>query len=269
MTCKICEAITLPYLTGLVLGRHQVQYFCCTKCNFIQTEEPYWLKEAYESAISFLDVGLIQRNIHFAPLTETLLRKWFDEKGRFLDYGGGYGMFVRLMRDRGFSFYRQDTYCENLFAKYFDINNLAEHSTFELITAFEVFEHLPDPVSELKRILTYSDAILFSTQVQPFKDVKPETWWYFMMDAGQHISLYSRESLQSLADRFGLHYNYNGNDLHLFSKKKINNKTFSFLTHPRYSQLYNKIYGRNNAPLTPTDFEHMLNLLKKRSGAII
>ena len=26
-------------------------------------------------------------------------------------------MLVRMMRDNGFNFYRQDTYCENLFAK--------------------------------------------------------------------------------------------------------------------------------------------------------
>lgn len=269
MTCNICETITSPYLTGLVLERHKVQYFCCPKCGFIQTEEPYWLNEAYESAISFLDVGLIQRNMHFAPIAETLLRKWFNEKGRFLDYGGGYGMFVRIMRDYGFNFYRQDAYCENLFAKYFDVSDLAEHKTFELITAFEVFEHLPDPVTALKHMLTYGDAILFSTQVQPFKGVKPETWWYFMMDGGQHVSLYSRQSLQTLADQFGLYYNYNEGDLHLFSKHKINNKAFSFFTQPRNSLLYNKIYGRRLMSLTPADFKYTQNLLKNKTDATI
>lgn len=269
MTCNICGAITSPYLTGLVLGRHKVQYFSCTLCDFIQTEKPYWLSEAYESAISFLDVGLIQRNMYFAPITETLLRKWFNIEGRFLDYGGGYGMFVRIMRDRGFNFYRQDAYCENLFAKYFDVNDLAEHETIELVTAFEVFEHLPEPVIALKQMLTYSDAILFSTQVQPFKGVKPETWWYFMTDGGQHVSLYSRQSLQTLADQFGLYYNYNENDLHLFSKKKINNKMFSLFTQSRNSMLYNKIYGRRSVSLTSADFKYTQSLLKKKPDAII
>ena len=268
MTCKICKAITVPYLVGKVMGKYQVQYFRCTECGFIQTEEPYWLGEAYESAISWLDVGLIQRNMHLTPLTETVLRRWFDINGQFLDYGGGYGMFVRMMRDRGFNFYRQDAYCANLFAKYFDISDSAQHGPFELVTAFEVFEHLPDPVNELEHVLTYSDAILFSTQVQPFTDVKPETWWYFMMDAGQHVSLYSRESLQTLANRFGLYYNYNENDLHLFSRRKINNKVFSFFTQPRSSKLYNKLYGRHLPSLIPADFEYMQNLVRKQLNAL-
>lgn len=246
------------------MRKHEVQYFRCTKCNFIQTEEPYWLNEAYESAISWLDVGLILRNLHLAPLAETIIRKWFNKVGYFLDYGGGYGMFVRLMRDRGFNFYRQDAYCINLFAKYFDISDFAEPEKFELITAFEVFEHLPDPINELERMLKYGDAILFSTEVQPFENVNSDNWWYFMMDAGQHVSLYSRKSLQALADHFGLFYNYNESNLHLFSRRKINNKTFSLLTQPRNSRLYNKIFGRDTPSLITSDFKYLQGLVKKQ-----
>lgn len=262
MTCTICDANTEPYFTGMVIRKHKVHYYRCTSCNFIQTETPYWLDEAYESAISWLDVGLIQRNINLAPIVETLLRKWFNASGRFLDYGGGYGMFVRMMRDRGFNFYRQDAYCTNLFAKYFDISDLNKSETFEIVTAFEVFEHLPDPVREVERMLTLGNAILFSTEVQPSADVKPETWWYFMPDAGQHVSLYSRASLQALANRFGLFYNYNDNDLHLFSRHKINNKLFSLITQPRNSRIYNKIYGRHSTSLITPDFEYMQRVVR-------
>ena len=31
-------------------------------CDFLQTEEPFWLKEAYESAIGITDTGIIKRN---------------------------------------------------------------------------------------------------------------------------------------------------------------------------------------------------------------
>jgi hypothetical protein len=50
---------------------------------------------------------------------------------------GGYGMFVRLMRDGGFDFHREDPLCDNLFAQGFDRQ---DDGTFELVTAFEVFE---------------------------------------------------------------------------------------------------------------------------------
>ncbi len=51
-------------------------------------------------------------------------------------------MFVRLMRDNGFDFYRSDRQCENLFAKGFEAS-LDVSPSYELLTAFEVFEHLP------------------------------------------------------------------------------------------------------------------------------
>ena len=37
---------------GLVLRKHDIAYHRRDECDFIQTEEPYWLDEAYSSAIS-------------------------------------------------------------------------------------------------------------------------------------------------------------------------------------------------------------------------
>ena len=71
---------------------------------------------------------------------------FFDPKAKFLDYGGGYGMLVRLMRNYGFDFYYFDKYCQNLFANGFDLKDSA-CSRFELLTAFELFEHFSEPVS--------------------------------------------------------------------------------------------------------------------------
>jgi len=35
---------------------------------------------------------------------QTLMQQYFDADGAFLDYGGGYGLVVRLMRARRFDF---------------------------------------------------------------------------------------------------------------------------------------------------------------------
>ncbi|QIP12022.1 class I SAM-dependent methyltransferase [Spirosoma aureum] len=212
---------------------------------FIFTEPPYWLDEAYSSAITKLDIGLIIRNEAMAPIVKSVINKWFDPNGRFIDYGGGYGMLVRMMRDRGFDYYRQDIHCENLYAESFDIVDIPPFKA-EVLTAFEVFEHLIDPVAELEKMLALSDTILFSTMVQPHGDVSPDSWWYFTPETGQHIALYSRKSLQALADRFNLNYNWNEQDVHLFSRKKINNSLFKIITHPRWGRWYNTISGERD-----------------------
>ena len=66
-------------------------------------------------------------------------------------------MFVRIMRDKGFNFYRQDIHCQNLFAKHFDISNIKITEKFDLLTAIEVFEHLEDPmVCDGRRLRVFS-----------------------------------------------------------------------------------------------------------------
>jgi hypothetical protein len=178
----------------------------------------FWIQEAYESAITDLDIGLVSRNIYYADIVAKVISKYFEASGKFLDYGGGYGMFVRLMRDKGFDFYRYDIYCQNLFAKYFDYKDLPANQKFNILTAFEVFEHLDNPVAEVEKMLSFSDNIVFSTELQPNQNVTPENWWYFIPETGQHIALYSAESLKILASRFNLNFHSYGS-FHIFNSR--------------------------------------------------
>ena len=252
LTCKICKSATSHHCSTLVLGKYDVKYYKCMTCGFIAPEEPYWLDEAYSSAITKLDIGLIQRNQLMTPIVKAVINKWFDPQARFIDYGGGYGMLVRMMRDRGFDFYWQDVHCANLYAESFDISDVAPFRA-ELLTAFEVFEHLVDPVSELEKMLTLTDTILFSTTVQPFDNVTPESWWYFTPETGQHVALHSRTSLQALADQFGLNYCWKDQSIHLFSRKVINDRVFKLLMRPRLCRWYNAISG-DRSTLLQQDF---------------
>lgn len=241
--CKICQSPSDEFSVKKVLGKYDVKYYQCSNCHFIQTEEPYWLNEAYNNAITQLDIGLVYRNEYLAPLVSTLVKLFFQPGAKFIDYGGGYGLFVRMMRDRGFDFYRQDIYCDNLFAKHFDIADLPAGSTFDMLTAFEVFEHLNDPVNEVEKMLSYSGTILFTTELQPADANSLNNWWYFTPETGQHISLYSLQSLSKIAERFNLHL-LSHNNLHLLSKTK------------RSSFLYNMAFRRS--------FQKVTNLFNKR-----
>ena len=89
-------------------------------CGYVQTEDPFWLEESYYSSINDSDTGMMMRNLWHMNVTTTLIYFLFNTKGQFLDYGGGYGVFVRLMRDIGFDYYWQDKYTENLFAQGFE-----------------------------------------------------------------------------------------------------------------------------------------------------
>jgi 2-polyprenyl-3-methyl-5-hydroxy-6-metoxy-1,4-benzoquinol methylase len=184
MKCHICENPSVYIFHSKVLLKYDVSYFQCSNCGFIQTEEPYWLNEAYADAISLLDVGLVERNIYLSKLLSPILKQYFNYKAKFLDYAGGYGLFVRLMRDQGFNYYRKDPYCENIFAKCFDYEDLPRPVRFELLTAFEVFEHLTAPMEGLNNMLEHTDNILFSTELQPAMDIKSVTdWQYFVPES--------------------------------------------------------------------------------------
>src|SRR5689334_23091191 len=100
--CLVCAGTTERLFEKLVLGHHAVAYHRCTGCGFTQTDRPHWLDEAYDPPTSPLDIGAVIRPLNLSRLTSELLTHHFDARGRFLDYGGGVGLFVRLMRDRGF-----------------------------------------------------------------------------------------------------------------------------------------------------------------------
>lgn len=257
MLCKICSANTEPFSKTEILNKYTIQYFKCPACGFIQTEEPYWLEEAYSEVINRSDIGLLARNLDLSGTTRAILSLLFDKKKKFLDYGAGYGVFVRLMRDFGFDFYWMDKYSENLFAKDFRAD---EKEKYEVLTAYEVFEHLVSPVEEMANMLKFSDNILFSTFLIPANNPKPGEWWYYAPDHGQHIALYSKKSLEVLAQKFDMNYYTNAKNLHLFSKKKRNNFMFKVISFPYAAGMLNPFLTKKS--LLDDDYKMILDRMK-------
>lgn len=259
MECKICKGPIEKIFTAYVLNKYEVKYFQCLSCRFIQTEKPYWLDEAYIDVIANLDTGYITRNVSYSEIVNSIIKVCFNSKSKFLDYGGGYGIFVRLMRDKGIEFFRQDKYCENLFSKYLDVNDQESKENFELMTAFEVFEHLEDPLREIEEMFKYSDSILFSTIIQPkYPLINSKDWWYFMPETGQHVAFYSKESLKHIADNFNCNVYSNGRSLHLLTKKNLIVNPLKIISYSHYA--FNLIFNRhfaNRKSLILKDFEYV------------
>jgi 2-polyprenyl-3-methyl-5-hydroxy-6-metoxy-1,4-benzoquinol methylase len=230
VNCKICNSTTDIFHKAKVLNKYTVAYFKCSNCGFIQTEDPYWLSEAYTEAIATTDVGLVGRNLWLRNITTNLLQNIFPEFKTMLDYGGGYGLFVRLMRDSGFDFYRQDIYCKNLFAEFFDVED-RDKKTFDLLTAFEVFEHLKDPVNEVDKMFSYAPTIFFSTELAPASRDEFSKWWYLAALSGQHIAFYNRQALIQLAKHFDKRLYSNNINLHILTDIDIDeNEVSGYLT---------------------------------------
>jgi hypothetical protein len=226
MKCRICSSESNEIFSAKILNKHVIKYYHCPKCDFLQTEDPFWLKEAYEAAIGITDTGIIKRNLLFAKRSSAVISTFYNSNKKFLDFAGGYGIFVRIMRDFGFDFYWYDPIADNLFAKGFENN---KKDDILLITAFECFEHFTDPVAELKKMLEISDIIIFSTRLFQGLPPKPSDWWYYSLESGQHISFYSTKTLKHLADKFSLHLNSDNKAFHMMSKEKHSDLLFKVI----------------------------------------
>lgn len=218
MKCRLCSGKTDQIFELKILNNYIVKYYKCTICELIQTEKPYWLKESYSSAIAKADTGILQRNIILSRKLATLIFFAFDKYSKFIDYAGGYGVLTRLMRDIGFDYYWEDRYAENLFAKGFEVNK----SKYQIVSAFEVLEHIEHPIVQLKEILhDYGpDAIVFSTTL--YAEPVSSKWWYFTPTTGQHISIYNRKTLEYIAKELGFNLYTDGRNFHMLSKRKLN-----------------------------------------------
>jgi hypothetical protein len=190
----------------------------------MQTEEPYWLEEAYADAIALTDTGLLMRNISMAMRLTAVLGLLFDRDARYADAGGGYGVLTRLMRDVGFDYYWSDPYCTNLFAKGFEAS--PRLTPFAAITAFEVMEHVYDPLAFVRSTLAAhgSSSVIFSTQLFEGQPPGPD-WFYYSGETGQHISFYQPRTLRTMADALSLNV-YSLGSFHLFTDRRLNTGAF-------------------------------------------
>jgi len=209
------------------MGKYTIKYYHCSHCDFVQTEDPYWLDEAYAQPINQSDTGYMVRNLLYAKRLTILLYLLHGKNGTYLDYAGGYGVFVRVMRDTGFDFYWDDKYTQNLFASGFE---KIEKSTYQAVTLFEVFEHFADPMAEVKSLFQLSDTIIFSTEPHPTPLPSPLEWWYYGLEHGQHLALYSEITFEYIAKEFGASY-YRIGSLHILTKVPIKRWKFKATMH--------------------------------------
>ncbi len=260
--CKICQSPMAFFDRACILGAHQVAYYRCSRCGFIQTEAPYWLDQAYSTAIASQDVGILMRNLVNAEVASALWKLLLPGAKRGVDFGGGHGIFVRLMRDRGYDFYWSDRFASNDYARGFELSAAdlpldgsgGSGASYDLATAFEVLEHLPDPMPELKKIFALGENVLVTTALLPEPAPPVRDWWYYMPASGQHVSFFTRASLERIAALYGRRLLSNGQH-HFFAKGRKRPLLFRLATTYRTAWVTNRL--RRRPSLIPDDFRRL------------
>jgi hypothetical protein len=216
MNCKICKIENNEIFKWTVLWKYNVSYFHCENCWFLQTEEPYWLEECYNSPIDSQDTWILIRNSYLSKITSIVIKFFFDSQASFLDYAWGFWIFTRIMRDIWFDYYWTDKYASNLLARWFEYS----WQNIELISTFESFEHFVEPLKDVENILKISKNILFTTELLPNHIPKPDEWWYYWLAHWQHVSFYSTKTLFFIANKYHLNFYSNWSNIHLLTNKK-------------------------------------------------
>ncbi|CAK0750876.1 hypothetical protein CCP3SC5AM1_1740001 [Gammaproteobacteria bacterium] len=198
--CRLCGSTAEPTFSRQVLFKYTVTYFKCTNCGSLQTETPYWLKEAYSQKPERFDTGKASRTL----TNFFILRRLFDILGirasdRCVDFGGGTGLLARLMRDIGYNYYSYDKYGNGEFCDGFSWDQFDR--PVRLVTIFECAEHFANPSEEWETIFaTGVDIIVGTTGIH---DGQGADWSYLSPESGQHVFFYSTAAFAQLAGKHG------------------------------------------------------------------
>lgn len=213
---KCCEEAK-----GKFLGHSGVPiyYAICSSCGFCFSPEiASWKMGEFEERIYNDEYVQVDPDyVDARPRANAAnLISMFGERAhsiRHLDYGGGNGRLATLLNEAGWHSKTYDPFVDRK-------TRIAEVGKFDLITAFEVFEHVPDVpalISNLRTLLNPHGVILFTTLLSDGHIERDQrlSWWYASPRNG-HISLFSRKTLQVVAQNYNVKFGSFSEGFHAF-----------------------------------------------------
>lgn len=217
---KICgqPGLHVPAPSGVA-----VYYSVCGDCGFCFAPELLkWSHAEFEQHIynaDYLQVDPEYVSIRPAAFHQ-LMRQAFGTHAsefRHLDYGAGNGTLASLLREDGWNSTAYDPFSNP------EVNP-DTLGRFDLVTAFEVFEHVPDIhdlMEKLSHLLAEGGMLFFATQLSDghIQAGKRLAWDYAAPRNG-HISLYSRASLEYVARQYGFNLASDWHSLHFMYRSK-------------------------------------------------
>ena len=199
-----------------------VHYSLCGNCGFcFSAELSAWNLEEFEEKIYNDEYILVDPEyVETRPgaNASNLIAMFGDSAQpiRHLDYGGGNGHMAGILNKANWQSSSYDPFVDRSL-------RIDELGKFDLITAFEVFEHVPDVhqlMSNLRSLLAPDGMVLFSTllsdgNIHPGQGLN---WWYAAPRNG-HISLFSTKSLVIIARHYGFNFGSFSPVSHIFFTK--------------------------------------------------
>jgi len=196
-----------------------VDYVMCHGCGFsFAPEFARWTPDDFAERIYNAKYALIDPDYQDKRprANAAVLLSMFGDSVRgirHLDYGGGNGVMSAVLREAGWKSVSYDPFGAGHVT-------ISELGSFQLVTAFEVFEHVADVrrlMEDLRGLLATDGMILFSTMLSDGHIAFNErlAWWYATPRNG-HISLFSRESLGRLGQQYGWNFGSLSEGTHIF-----------------------------------------------------
>ena len=214
--CMETQGLFLP------LSHLPIYYHMCDQCGHVFSPEFWnWSDSDFSQKIYNDDYRLVDPDyLETRPMGNAQwLMQWFGQHTAdivHLDYGGGNGRLSDHLRQHGWNSTSFDPFPSTPF----EPERLGK---FNLITAFEVFEHVPHPqelLAHIRRLMGESCLVVFSTLTSDnaLQRHSRINWWYCAPRNG-HISLFTRKSLSMLGAQHQLKFGSLNEGLHCYANQ--------------------------------------------------
>ena len=234
MKCKCCNNVGLDHLYDGKDRLHDIQgnfaLFSCPNCGVV-TVRPLLSNEEMEryypqDYISFpgpiekekSTFKRLDRQFGVFKRRKKIERHTGKKQGKILDIGCATGVFLKEMQNHGWETYgvepsvyaagiAVDQQGLNVFNGYLNEAEFEEHF-FDVITLWDVFEHLPDPVETLriiKRILKPDGSLVITMPNTDSWECKIFKQYWAGWDVPRHCHIFSPNAIENLLKAHGMH----------------------------------------------------------------
>lgn len=246
--CPICKSDKRQ--KGIDINQ-EIKVYECKSCSlayvdpFPVNSADIYEKKYFEGSIISYDDMRDYRIKRFGSERLELIKKYVDS-GSILDIGCGVGWFLEAAKKDGFKVYGQelsrdlaDFTRDLLGIKVFEIDISEINLKFDVITMFDLIEHVPDPlklVMDCKKLLNPDGIILAFTPNYDSFGIKEMGKDSSLVCPPAHLTYFTKKSVQELVRKVDmnlLHYETKGMDIadlgayySYLGEKKISEKFF-------------------------------------------
>lgn len=213
---KVDDPSKIISASGGVMGTQQIVR--CSHCGLAYVNpriKSNIVVNAYSEANDSLYASQAEGRINTFKESLKFIEKYHPKKGKILDIGAASGFFLKVAKDAGWETSGVEpskwssSYANNNYKVKVKQGTLSEakfkSNYFDVITMWDVLEHVPDPTLELKEVyrilkpggmlvINYPD---FGT---PMAKIAGSKWWFLL---SVHLFYFDSKSLTKLLQKTG------------------------------------------------------------------